>query len=130
MDPGNDCLIGIELLVNPDQPRELPPDVAKSFVLKDVFRTKYEEVEWIHALTALDYLRGYEATRRSKLRGKAEILGITKDNWRDIFANDPGAKTWVEEVEEQELRVESLYAKIFVDLRIWVFPSNPSADDC
>ena len=120
MDPGNDRLIGIELFVHPDPPAVLPADFTKPYILNNVFRADYAEVEWIHALTALDYLRGYESMRRAKLRQAAENLGITTDNWRDVLTNVPDAKSWVQQVQEQELRIESFYANVFIDLRIWV----------
>jgi hypothetical protein len=130
MDPGNDRLLDIDLLLLPDLQPELPPHVAKRFCLKDAFRSDYADVEWIHALTALDYLRGYESTRRAKLRRAAKNLGITMENWRDVLSDDPDAKNWVEQVQEQELRIESFYANIFIDLRIWVCPSIQITDVC
>jgi hypothetical protein len=89
-------------------------------VCRKVFTQQYEDIDFSQALTCIDYLRDLECTRRTALRDVALRLGIEKENWRVILADAPEAYRWVSSVQKQELVIESLYAAIFVDLRIWV----------
>jgi hypothetical protein len=88
-------------------------------VCRKVFAQEYKDIEFSQALTCIDYLRDLECTRRTALRDAALRLGIDKENWRSILA-DAEAYHWVSSVQKQELVIESLYAAIFLDLRIWV----------
>lgn len=98
----------------------LPSGLVKQMCLDRAFRADYNEADFTQALTALDYLRDLECTRRTALRDAAVRLGITKDNWRDVLSEEREAYNWVERVQQQELEIETHYANVFIDLRIWV----------
>lgn len=123
MDPNNEDLLDIditsELSDARPKPQGLPIDFVEQFCL-DVFCAEREEVDFHHALTAIDYLRDFENTRCQILRAAAERIGITKDNWRDVLKAYPEVETWVESVQDVELHLEECYASLFVDLRLWV----------
>jgi hypothetical protein len=97
----------------------MPLAFVKDFCLKKVFVEKIGDVDFLQALTALDYLRDAEVGRRANLRQAAETLEITKENWREVLSQDPDAKVWVELVQSQELDIEIRYAGVYLDLRIW-----------
>jgi hypothetical protein len=89
-------------------------------VCEKVFSKEYSDVDFSQALTCIDYLRDLECTRRTALRDAALRLGIDKESWRTILADEPEAYQWVSSVQKQELVIESSYAATFLDLRIWV----------
>lgn len=123
MDKGNEFLLDIDLLSIEQGRRKsdgLPHWFVKGLCLKSIFHEEYKECDFTQALTGLDYLRDIEVTRRVSLREAALRLGITKENWRDVLAEDPDAKQWMENMQALELDVALYYATIFVDLRIWV----------
>lgn len=130
MDAGNEALLDLSFLAkSPTQDRRqsqgIPRKFVRKFCLHNVFNLNYNEVDFKQALTAIDYLRDLECTRRTALREAAQRLGIEKDNWREVLQKDPVAKQWVEDVQKDELAIEELYGSVFVDLRIWVcFHSN------
>lgn len=122
MDPGNHYLLDFtEDLISEDrrQSHGLPPKFVWDFCYR-VFTEEKGDIAFDQALAGLDYLRDLEDTRRSALRGAAQRLGITIENWRDILSQDTGAKLWVENIQALELEIEIYYAAIFIDLRIWV----------
>jgi hypothetical protein len=126
MDPGNDVLLAEEYAkyAGSDQSRNgLPPAVILNTV-KRILQKDYNKVDFSNALTALDYLRDLELTRRAKLRTAAVRLNITLQTWRAVLADNPDALKWIELIQKYELIIEEGYAKIFIDLRIWV-----SSDD-
>jgi hypothetical protein len=125
MDAGNDCLLDIDF-DKPNSPggrrssQGLPPDFVQKLLLTQIFQSDYKDVDFTQALTGLDYLRDLECTRKCALREAAERLEITEDNWRTALGADAEALKWVGQVQKTELEIEGYYAKIFVNLRIWV----------
>ncbi|KAG9229977.1 hypothetical protein BJ875DRAFT_357085, partial [Amylocarpus encephaloides] len=97
----------------------LPTRFIENICLNKVFKQNYDDVDFNQALTCLDYLRDLECTRRNSLREAALTLGISKENWRNVLAEEPEAYRWVSMVQKQELAIESSYAAVFIDLRIW-----------
>jgi hypothetical protein len=126
MDKGNEFLLDIDFSAIDQGRRQsegLPPSFVQKLCLNTIFAEEYEESDFVQALTGLDYIRDLEVTRRASLREAAQRLGITKENWREVLAEDPDAKQWVENMQALELDVATYYATIYVDLRIWVcFP--------
>lgn len=125
MDPGNENLLKVDYTQNDaSQNRRasqgLPPDFVRKMILSSIFRSDYKDIDFRQALTGLDYLRDLEETRRCCLRETATRLGITVDNWRDVLAVNVVALEWVEEVLRNETVVEAYYARIYVNIRIWV----------
>ena len=123
MDPGNEKLLDLRLSkISPKRraSQGLPPDVVQKIILANVFRTTFQEVDFQQSLTGLDYLRDLEETRKCSQREAAGRLGITHHNWRDVLAGDRSALAWVEKVLENETIIEGYYARISVNLRIWV----------
>lgn len=122
MDRGNDLLLDIDFTAIEQGRRQsegLPPGFVQKLCL-DIFAEDYEEADFSQALAGLDYIRDLEVTRRASLREAAQRLGITKENWREILADDPDAKKWVENMQALEVDIATYYATIFIDLRIWV----------
>lgn len=132
MDRGNETLlkIGFAHIANnsqksaglepPGGPRGLPPHFIRKYCVEQVFIKDFGEVNFDHALTALDYIRDLEFTRRDTLRETAENFGINERNWRNVLGGNPNALAWVEQTQGNELRIETLYSNLFIDLRIWV----------
>jgi len=123
MDMHHDLLFDIDFADDIDKARKnsgFPLTLIRQMCLKTVFRADYREADFNQALTALDYLRDLECTRRTALRDAAVQLGITSETWKEVLSEDKEAYTWVETVQKQELEIESHYANIFIDLRIWV----------
>jgi hypothetical protein len=125
MDAGNAGLLDIDFISygflenEQKEQKGLPLSVILNTV-KRIFPKEYDQVDFGHSLTALDYLRDMELTRRSKLRRAAERLEITLQTWRSVLADNPDALRWIELVQKYELIIEEGYARIFVDVRIWV----------
>lgn len=94
--------------------------VIENICLNFVFAASYTEVDFDAALTAIDYLGDLEYTRRSALSAAAQQLDITEDNWEIVLASSPGARKWVQGMLEKDSEVETLYANLFLDVRIWV----------
>lgn len=123
MDKNHDLLFRFSLPQGLNKSRTskgFAPTFVESFCLETVFREDYQEAAFNQALTALDYLRDLECTRRTALRNAAVHLGITRENWRDVLSGRQEAISWVQSVQQQELEIETHYANLFVDLRIWV----------
>ncbi len=122
MDPGNEKLLDLHSAIDPDLHRResYPQGFGQKFCLNDVFAEEYDLADFSKALSALDYIRDLERTRRSSLQGAAQRLGITKTNWRDVLAADRDAYEWIESMLALEFDMSTYYAIIFVDLRIWV----------
>ena len=83
MDPGNHYLLDFtEDLISEDrrQSHGLPPKFVWDFCYR-VFTEEKGDIAFDQALAGLDYLRDLEDTRRSALRGAAQRLGITIENW-------------------------------------------------
>jgi len=158
MDAGNDLLLDIDFTQGfPDDERAkgqgLPPSFIIDFVVRSLM-VEYNEVDFAQALTAIDYLRDLELTRRKDLRDAAKRLCITKYNWRDVLTDNREARyvyfflmlsstysvllkmssklitiscrKWVQKVESEESATEQWYANIFIGLRIWVCGLNSS----
>ena len=89
-------------------------------VCRNAFCKDHEFADFNQALTCIDYLRDLECTRREALRDTTFRLGINRENWRTILADEPEAYQWVSSVQKEELAIESLYAATFLNLRIWV----------
>ncbi|KAL3419733.1 hypothetical protein PVAG01_08231 [Phlyctema vagabunda] len=129
LDAGNEQLFDINKLIkSPTQDRRqsqgMPRGFISNFCLSKVFTASYNNVDFSQALTAIDYLRDLECTRRSALREAAQRLGIEKGNWRDVLAHDPVAKKWVEDAQVEEQITEGFYASLFMSLRIWVMVND------
>ncbi|KAL2063978.1 hypothetical protein VTL71DRAFT_4472 [Oculimacula yallundae] len=136
MDHGNDALlnIGFAHLINnvgkdkidfdPEKrPKGLPAHFVRRYCLEQVFVPEFTDVNFDHALTALDYLRDLESTRRNAMREAALKLNITEQNWRRVLWGNQTAMKWVEQTQGNELRIETMYANLFIDLRIWTMTS-------
>jgi len=96
MDAGNDLLLDIDFTQGfPDDERAkgqgLPPSFIIDFVVRG-FMVEYNEVDFAQALTAIDYLRDLELTRRKDLRDAAKRLCITEYNWRDVLKDNLEAR--------------------------------------
>jgi hypothetical protein len=123
MDPGNESLLDIDFTKDSKDTRQSQKGLPSAFIAstcRRIFPKEYEKVDFGQALTALDYLRDLESTRRATLRNTAARLGITRGTWRTVLAENPDALKWVELVQKYELMIEQGYAAIFIDIRIWV----------
>jgi hypothetical protein len=123
IDRGNDLLLDIDFTSIGNSRRQsegLPPSFIQKICLNNIFAEDYGEADFTQALHGLDYIRDIEVTRRAALREAAQRLEITKENWREVLAEDPDAKQWVENMQGLEVDISTYYATIFIDLRIWV----------
>jgi hypothetical protein len=122
MDLGNEALLDIDFASFgiPDKSQKRLPILVILNTVRRVFPQKYENVDFGHALTALDYLRDLEFTRRDKLRHATDRLNISLRSWKSVLADNPDALRWIELVQKYELIIEEGYANIFIDIRIWV----------
>lgn len=126
MDPGNESLLKVKLDVSPARraSQGLPPEVVSKLLLSNMFRLNFEDVDFQQALAGLDYLRDLEETRRCSQREATARLKITAENWKHVLCGNADAMAWVERVLNEETTVEGYYARISVNLRIWVMSSR------
>jgi hypothetical protein len=96
--------------------RGLPLDVVRHIWLDHIFM----EVDFTLALPGLEYLSNLEATRRATLRDVAERLQIKGFTCPTVLRRNPHAQKWIEKMNTRESRIQSLYATLFINLRIWV----------
>ncbi|CZT00178.1 uncharacterized protein RCO7_08399 [Rhynchosporium graminicola] len=141
MDRGNEELLKIgfahllgnaakqEIDFDPQNRKALPAHFVRKYCLDRVFVSDFKDVNFDHALTALDYLRDLEYTRRTALRQAALGLGINEHTWRRVLWGNVPALKWVEETQGNELRIELMYSDLFLDLRIWTMTSVLLAND-
>jgi len=122
MDIGNKDLLDFDFSIMdvPIKAQKRIPVVQILGFVRMAFPERFEDAKFEHGLTALDYLRDLEFTRREKMRKAAEQLHINLDTWKSILAAYPDALRWVGIVQKYELIIEEGYAAIFIDLRIWV----------
>jgi hypothetical protein len=131
VDPGNDVLLSLDIEdLYPDAGKRnrsygVPIGIVES-ICHMVFTPNYQESQSAMSLSAIDYLQDLEWTRRGSLRAAAKRLCITQENWREVLKKDKLALEWVELVQKQELTIESLFAKAYVDMRIWVCLNRPT----
>ena len=120
MDAGNEYLLVVEVDQDLGDPPNLPLEFIKTFLLDKVFRREFRNANFSLALTGLDYLSILEKKRKSSLREAAQRLGISRDTWKIVLQQDPLMLNWVTKVIRDERIIEVYYAKLFINVRIWV----------
>ena len=112
----------------PDQPSSLPPSFVTNFVVK-CFPRELGDVDFPHALTALDYLKDFEIRRRREVVAALDRLGIERADigQRKLLGKKyPGVLRWIINIEDQEKKVEALYTQVYLGVRRWVsLPASP-----
>lgn len=111
----------------PSQPCSLPPSFTTSFIRR-CFTPEIEHVDFLQALTALDYLKDIETRRRKEVLSALKRLGIdrqTASERTELGKTYPGVLSWVTSLEEKEKKVEVLYSQIYIGLRRWVSSTKP-----
>jgi hypothetical protein len=105
----------------PSQPASLPPSFITTFVRR-CFPRELDQVDFPHALTAMDYLKDLEIRRRREVVAALDKLGIDQEDLshREKLAQKyPGVLRWVMDIEERERKVEALYTQVYLGLRRW-----------
>ncbi|KAE8446785.1 hypothetical protein EG329_011690 [Mollisiaceae sp. DMI_Dod_QoI] len=102
-----------------DQVQGLPYEFIRDFCHKE-FPTEYERANFNHALTALDYLRDLEFSRRAQLRAAGRRWGITEHNWKGAFTSNKNSYAWYLRMQHEEKEIQKWFANIYVGLRIWI----------
>ena len=86
-------------------------------------------VDFTQALTAMDYLKDLDNRRKRELTGALQRLGVDRETLErpneDLGKRYPRVIQWVEEMQEKEGRVESLYTQLYIGLRRWVSLTSP-----
>lgn len=104
------------------QPASLPPAFVTGFVMK-CFPRELGQVDFPHALTALDYLKDLEVRRRREVVAALDRLGVDRADLGEkqlLGKKYPGVLKWITEIESQERKVEALYTQVYLGLRRWV----------
>ena len=110
------------------QPSSLPPSFVTSFVRR-CFPSNLDQVDFLQALTALDYLKDLEVRRRREVVAALDRLGVERNDigQKELLGKKyPGVLRWVVGIEERERTVEALYTHVYLGMRRWV---NPTAFD-
>lgn len=105
----------------PSQPTSLPPSFITSFV-RQTFGEDLGTVDFMQALTAMDYLRDLDIRRRREVLAALDKLGIDRNDLgrKDKLAKKyPGVVRWIVDMEQKERKVEAIYSTIYVGLRRW-----------
>jgi hypothetical protein len=105
----------------PSQPTSLPPSFITSFV-RQTWGDKLDQVDFLQALTSLDYLRDLDIRRRREVLAALEKLGVHGSDLREehrLAKNYPGVVRWIVDMEEKERQVETLYTQVYTGLRRW-----------
>jgi hypothetical protein len=109
------------------QPCSLPTAFITTF-LRRCFVPQLEQVDFPQALTGLDYLKDLENRRRRAVASALRRLDITRGNLQqmeELKKKYPGVVSWVESIDAKEVKIETLYAQVYVGLRRWVSVKSP-----
>lgn len=124
LDPCNDVIFEVDLTTvfadGSKHSQGLPLSLIREVCLNKTFRPKLIEANFFQALTAMDYLRDLECSRKSNLRDAAVRLKFKEENWMDALSADENLKRWIENIQLIEPVADEFYASSFIDLRIWV----------
>ena len=105
----------------PSQPTSLPPAFITSFV-RQTFGPDLEQVDFMQALTAMDYLRDLDIRRRREVLAALDRLGVDRNDLGQkdkLVKKYPGVVRWIVDIEEKERKVEAIYTNVYVGLRRW-----------
>lgn len=103
------------------QPTSLPPSFITSFV-RQTFGLHLDQVDFLQALTSLDYLRDLDIRRRREVLAALDKLGVDRSDLgeeRKLAKKYPGVVKWIVDMEEKERRVEQVYTQVYIGLRRW-----------
>ena len=107
----------------PAQPLSLPPKFITDFVRR-CFSENLVTVDFVQALTGMDYLRDLEMRRRREFAGVLKRLGldgnIASVEGDGRSSSERVLEAWVMEMNSKSRNVESLYSQCYVGLRRWV----------
>lgn len=114
----------------PTQPSSLPPSFITTFVRR-CFPAELDQVDFPQALTALDYLKDLEVRRRRDVVAALTKLGIAREDLSErerLAKNYPGVMKWIEDIEDKERKVESLYTQVYIGVRRWTMINELSLE--
>ncbi|KAI9052355.1 hypothetical protein LZ554_003705 [Drepanopeziza brunnea f. sp. 'monogermtubi'] len=98
----------------------IPVSTIRTYCLQRSFVSNFSEFEPLSGLAALDFLRDLEFSRRDHLRGVGKRLSLTMHNWRTALIEEDKALEWMERAQARDMKAQTLYADLFVNLRIWI----------
>ncbi|KAI7977357.1 hypothetical protein EIK77_004773 [Talaromyces pinophilus] len=118
----------------------LPVGFTMSFVRR-VFADNLEHVDFPQALTALDYLKNLESRRKKEILAAfdsldvewsispSQTIRVSEINKQDLREKYPGVVRWIESIEAKEREAVSIYIKMCLSLRrwLWLEPFNKVA---
>ncbi|KAL1959821.1 hypothetical protein VTO42DRAFT_966 [Malbranchea cinnamomea] len=109
-----------QIAQRPHHPGSLPPSFVTSFVLRG-FPADIDRVEFAQALTALDYLKDLETTRRTKYSAALAKLGVSEHDEHDddLVRRYPGVAEWVVSIKRKNRLALALYTQVYLRLRHW-----------
>lgn len=105
----------------PSQPTSLPPSFITSFV-RQTFGLELDQVDFLQALTSLDYLRDLDIRRRREVLAAFDKLGVARSDLgkeHKLAKKYPGVVQWIVDTEEKERKVEQIYTQVYIGLRRW-----------
>jgi hypothetical protein len=102
----------------------LPLDVVRHLCLECIFVDSAREGKFPLAVTGLEYLTNLEAARRESLRQLTGCLRLNTTKGQQGMKRNLYAQRFLERMMSKERKIQPLYAKLFVNLRIWVSPSR------
>ena len=114
----------------PAQPTSLPPSFITSFV-RQTFGLELSQVDFLQALTSIDYLRDLDIRRRREVLAAFDKLGIDRGDLgqaEKMARKYPGVVQWIADIEEKERRVEQLYTQVYIGLRRWTMLNELSLE--
>ncbi|KAI9373267.1 hypothetical protein BJX61DRAFT_389712 [Aspergillus egyptiacus] len=103
------------------QPCSLPPSFITSF-LRRCFAPQLEDVDFLQALTGLDYLRDLEARRKKEVAAALQRLDVGPEDLKEnseFSKKYPGVISWIESINVKGRKVEALYTQLYIGLRRW-----------
>jgi hypothetical protein len=114
----------------PAQPTSLPPSFITSFV-RQTFGLELSQVDFLQALTSIDYLRDLDIRRRREVLAAFDKLGVDRSDLgqaEKMAKKYSGVVQWIADIEEKERRVEQLYTQVYIGLRRWTMLNELSLE--
>lgn len=107
----------------------LPPSFITSFV-RGSLSADLDQVQFEQAMTALDYLKDLERSRKKNYCDALTKLGVSEhdDENGDLSMRYPGVARWLGSIKKKNRFALALYTQVYLRIRYWVRITRRSTD--